>query len=71
MTLQEIEGAMKLFKKEKSIGHDGWTIDLFLHFFDIMGEDLLAMVEFSRTEGYVSGAINYTFITFVPECNKP
>ena len=66
----EIENVLKLFKKEKILGPDGWTVDLFLYFLNIMGEYLLAMVEFSRTEGFVSGAVNSTFITLVPKCNK-
>ena len=46
VTLKEIEDALKIFKKEKSSGLDGWIVDLFLHFFDIMEEDQLAIVEF-------------------------
>ena len=36
-----------------------------------MGKELLDLVEFFRTEGFVSGALNSTFITLVPKCNKP
>ena len=41
VTLKEIEEALKLFKKEKSLGPDGWTLDLFIHLFDIMGNYIL------------------------------
>ena len=38
VTLQEIQDFLKQFKREKSVGPDGWTVELFLHFFDIMGK---------------------------------
>ena len=71
VTLKEVKDALKLFKKEKSPCPNGWAVKLSLHFFYLMGEDLLTMVEFSRIEGFVSGAINSTFITLVPKCNQP
>jgi hypothetical protein len=45
VTLQEVEHTIKIMPKDKSPGHDGWTHELFHHFFDIMGELLLATVE--------------------------
>jgi len=27
--------------KDKTLGPDGWTVDLFLYFFDIMGKDII------------------------------
>ena len=71
VTMEEVKEYLKLFKKEKSYYPDGWIVDLFLHFFNIMGEELLGMVEFCRIQDYVLGAINSTFITLVPKCNKP
>ena len=71
VTLKENLEALKQFKKEKSLGLNEWTVKLFLHFFDIMGQELLDLVEFSRTKGFVLGALNSTFITLVPKCNKP
>ena len=38
VNLKEVDEALKLFKKEKIPGPDGWTVDLFLHFFYIMGQ---------------------------------
>ena len=49
VTLKEVDEALNPFKNEKSRGPDGWIVDLFLHFFHIMGEDFLAMVDFSIT----------------------
>lgn len=38
VSLIEIEDALKLFAKEKSPGPDGWSVELFIHFFDVMGD---------------------------------
>jgi hypothetical protein len=43
----------------------------FSHFFDLMGEELLAAVEESRSKGIIVGALNATFITLIPKSDKP
>jgi hypothetical protein len=60
-----------LFKKEKSPRPDGWSVELYLHFFDLMGEDLLALVEETLTSGRIEGSINSTFLALIPKNNKP
>lgn len=45
---EELLLVIKSFKKEKSPGPDGWTIEFFIHFFYLIKKDLLAMVEESR-----------------------
>ena len=57
VTLAEILTTLKEFKASKSLGPDGWTLDFFLDFFDHLGEDILGLVEDSRTKGRVSGAL--------------
>ena len=47
-TLEEVKKVLNGFAKEKIPGPDGQTIVLFLDFFDIMGVELVAMVEESR-----------------------
>ena len=42
-----------------------------LHFFDLIGLDILKVVEQSRNEGRVSGSLNATFITLIPKSDKP
>ena len=46
-------------------------MEFFLGFFDILDEDILAMVEESRVTGKVNGALNATFITLIPKKDKP
>lgn len=53
-TEEELLSVMKSFKKDKSLGPDGWTIDFFIHFFDLMKNDILGMVEESRSTGNIN-----------------
>jgi hypothetical protein len=71
VTIEELKSVLFHFKKEKSPGPDGWTIEFFIFFFDLVGEDLLAFVEDSRRLGTIYGGINATFLTLIPKANKP
>jgi hypothetical protein len=70
-TLEELSEVLKGFSKDKSPGPDGWTVEFFLHFFDMVGPDLLAMVEDTRIRGEVFRPINSTFIALIPKTNHP
>jgi hypothetical protein len=70
VTLTELKVILKMFKKEKSLGPNGWSVELYLHFFEIMGEDLLDLVEETQTSGRINGSINSTFIAMIPKRNK-
>jgi hypothetical protein len=67
VTLTEIKSILQKLKKERSPGPDGWTSEFFLHFFDLVGEDLLQMVEDSRIKGKILGSINSTFLVLIPK----
>jgi hypothetical protein len=71
VTLEELLEVLSHFKKEKSPGPDGWTSEFFIFFFDLIGEDLLAMVEETRRLGSVMGGLNATFLTLIPKTNCP
>jgi hypothetical protein len=71
VTLAELEAILKLFKNEKSPGPDGWTVELYIHFFYIMGEYLLTLVEETQLSSRITGSINSTFIALIPKTNKP
>ena len=66
-----IKKVLNGFEKVKSLGPDGWTVELFLEFFDMLGEYLFAMVEEYRLLGKVCGALNETFIGMIPMKDKP
>jgi hypothetical protein len=71
VTMEELKTVLSLFKKDKIPGHDGWTVEFFTYFFDLVGEDLLDMVEESRLRGSIAGSLNSTFLTLIPKANKP
>ena len=71
LTLEELQGVLGQFKKEKSLGSDGWTSEFFIFFFDLLGEDLLAMVEESSIKGAILGGLNSTFLTLIPKSYRP
>jgi hypothetical protein len=70
-SLQEVKVALASFNKDRSPGPDGWTVEFFLHHFDLVGPDLLELVEDSRLHGKIIGALNSTFITLIPKENNP
>ena len=47
----ELKEVLGSFQKDKSPGTDGWSIDFFLDLFDILGRDLLQVIEDSRSSG--------------------
>ena len=40
VTIEELKSVLFHLKKEKSPGPDGWTVEFFTSFFDLVGEDL-------------------------------
>eukprot|EP00253_Pinus_taeda_P025385 PITA_25385 len=68
---EEVEAAMKCMGKDKSPGPDGWTIELFLHFFDQIGGEITEVVEESRTKGVIYKPFNSTFIALIPKKDEP
>jgi len=71
VTKDEIFEIIRGFAKDKSPGPSRWTVELFLHFFGLIGQDLLDMVEESRIRGEVISSINSTFISLIPKANNP
>jgi hypothetical protein len=71
VTKQEIREILKHFEKDKSMGPDGWTMELFNLYFDTVGDDLHNMVEDSRRRGKIMRAINSTFLVLIPKENSP
>lgn len=63
----EVEGVLHSTQKEKSLGPDGWTMELFQHFFDLIGDDLARLVEDSKSKGFVHDPLNSTFLALIPK----
>lgn len=67
---EELMNVLKYFKSDKSPGLDGWTIELFTHFFELHKKDLLNMVEESMSTGYIHKHITSTYIALIPKNNN-
>jgi hypothetical protein len=59
------------FQKNKIPGLDGWNIEFYLSFYDLIGKDLLVVVEESHREGHMHAPLNSTFISLIPKSNTP
>lgn len=71
VTKEEVESVIKSMAKEKRPGPDGWTIELFHHFFDLIGAKITEVVEESRKKGEVYSPFNATFIALIPKKEVP
>ena len=71
ITLGEIEHALRSFKRDKIPRPNDWQVEFFLDFFDILGNDLLDVVECSRLNGRVLPSLNLTFIALIPKKERP
>eukprot|EP00253_Pinus_taeda_P027952 PITA_27952 len=67
VTEEELLETMKSFKRDKSPGPNGWTIEFFIHFFDLVKSDLLRMVEGSRISGSIHQMTSSTHIALIPK----
>lgn len=67
----EVESTLKWFKKDKSLGLDGFSVEFYTTFFDAIGQELLKIVEDYRLSGCMYEAINSTFIALIPKVDSP
>ena len=65
--LDEQHKVLKSFAKYKSPWPDGWTVEFFIHFFDLVCMELLNMAEAFQKNGNIPRAINSTFIALIPK----
>eukprot|EP00253_Pinus_taeda_P010711 PITA_10711 len=68
---EEVEHVIKSMAKDKSPGPDGWTIEIFNHFFDSIGDELTEVVDESRRKGEIHLPFNATFIALIPKKEDP
>jgi hypothetical protein len=71
VTEKELIEVLHSFQKGKSPGPDGWPIEFYLGCFDILGSDLLKVIEESRVRGHIHNPINATFIALIPKTDNP
>jgi len=68
---EELKETLFSFQKDRSPGPDGWTIEFFQELYEILGKDILRVVEDSRQSGRIPASINSTFIALIPKIDNP
>lgn len=71
VSLEEIFEVLRYFFKDKCHGLDGWAIEVFLQFLEIMEMDLSQTVEESKLQCKVAGVINSNFIAPILKSSRP
>ena len=71
VSLMEIQSILALSKNDKSLGLDGILVEVYRVFFDVLGLDLLEVVDDSRKYGKVLATFNSTFIALIPKSDLP
>jgi hypothetical protein len=71
VTKTKLRDTMQRFQKDKILGLDGWTIEFYLGFFNLIGKDIVKVIEESRLNGRIHGPLNTTFIALIPKVNDP
>ena len=71
VTMQELKSILDISKSDKSPGSDGIPVEVYRSLFDVLGEDLLRVVEDSRQSGKIPVVFNTTFISLIPKVDHP
>ena len=71
VTLQEIQSILNLSKNDKSLGPDGLPVEVYRALFDVLGMDLLRVIEDSKKSGKIPVVFNTTFIALIPKSDHP
>ena len=71
VSIGEVEHALKSFKKDRSPGPDGWPVEFYLFFFDLLKNELLSAVDTTRVTGIIPASLNSTFIALIPKKDNP
>ena len=67
VTMQELKSILDISKNDKSPGPDGIPVEVYRSLFDVLGEDLLRVVEDSRKSSKIPAVFNSTFIALIPK----
>jgi hypothetical protein len=68
---EELKIVVYYFQRVKSPIPNDLPIEFYLRFYDLIENDLLAVVEESRQLGKMLGAFNTTFISLIPKNTAP
>ena len=66
VTMQYIKHILAISKNDKSLGPDGILVEVYRCLFDVLGEDLLRVIELSRISAKIPAVFNSTFLALIP-----
>ena len=69
--MQDIKHILSISKNDKSPGLDGIPVEVYRCLFDVLGEDLLRVIELSRISGKIPAVFNSTFLVLIPKIDHP
>jgi hypothetical protein len=67
---EELKEVLWSFQKNKSMGSDVWPLTFFIGLYELIGRDLLKVVEEASLDGHMHAPLNSTFITLIPKSNS-
>ena len=67
VSMQEVEEAVNQMALGKAPGPDGFTSNFFHYFWDMVKDEVVEIVEESRTKKGVLRAFNATFLSLIPK----
>jgi hypothetical protein len=70
-TKEELRRVLHTFQKDKSLGLDGWPAEFYLDFFEVLGDDILKVVEDIMLLRKVPSCFIATFIALIPKIDCP
>ena len=65
VSMEEQKVILGKSKKERIPCPDGWTLEFFVAFIEILGNDLLQVIEYSRVTYRILSSFNLTFIILI------
>jgi hypothetical protein len=67
VTESKLQSTLLSMKKDKSLGPNGFTIEFYIGFYELLKDDLLKVVQESKRSGKLLGAMNSTFLALTPK----
>lgn len=67
---EELKAVLFSFQKDKIPGPYGWIVDFFQDLYEVLGGDLLKVVEDIRMSRRIPVCFNATFITLIPKIDS-
>ena len=69
--LSEVEHTLKAFAKDKIPGPNGWALEFYLHFFKMLGSELVEAIGENKVTGLIPESLNTTYLTLIPKVDRP